>query len=81
MLKTHSKMDDKILVEKFNQDYELAICDSDLALSSIGEINGNSSDSQKYFKEGVIESEKEKFYSRLKDRQKDNQKDLGIDKD
>jgi len=74
-------MDDKILVEKFNQGYELAKCDSDLALSSIGEINENSSDSLKYFKEGVIEYEKEKLYSRLKDRQNDNQKDLGIDKD
>lgn len=67
-------------VSKFNEGYTLAKLDNDLALKSISRIDDNSSENLQFFREGVIEFEKEKLYSRLINNQKDNQKNLGIDK-
>ncbi|MDF1699303.1 MAG: hypothetical protein P1U56_25840 [Saprospiraceae bacterium] len=60
----------------FNQGYELAKADNDLALSTINDINENSSEKLQFFKEGVIEYEKEKLYEQLKSKDQDLDKEI-----
>lgn len=69
---------DFINISGFNQGYELARVDNELALSTISEIDENSTERLQFFKEGVLEFEKEKLYERLKsnDRNMENEKEL-----
>jgi len=53
-------------ITKFNEGYKLAELDNDLALQSIGTIDENSSEQLQFFREGVIEYEKEKLYEHLR---------------
>ena len=67
-------------ITKFNEGYNLAELDNDLALQSIGTIDENSSERLQFFKEGVIEYEKEKLYEQLKSNDRELDKDIEIDK-
>ena len=62
-------------ITKFNEGYKLAELDNDLALQSISTIDENSSERLQFFREGVIEYEKEKLYEQLKSNQTDIDKE------
>lgn len=72
-------MENEIYIKGFNQGYELAQVNNDLALSVINNIDGSSSDRLQYFREGVLEYEKEKLYQKLKREDKTLDKDSELD--
>lgn len=59
-------MENELNIKGFNQGYDLAKLNNDLALSVINDIDDKSSDRLQYFREGVLEYEKEKLYQKLK---------------